>query len=429
MFNIFAGVKDKRFIKNALPLLIIGLLSYYLFVALIGEQINILATVMTGETGWDMGVVMNAYTIGGLLSVPATFLINTLLMKVSTRKFLVINSFIIAVAVALMGISVQFFSMFLFMAAFLIVRVFAVCIQSAVNYMCTEWWVKNKGKALGIITMGAPIASATFVALMTFLTGTSLMFTGSYFIFAGMMVVLGILSLIWYKDRPEDIGLYPDGASEAPVNEDQPENKLRIRDVLKNPRTWMLIVSFGIINFCNNSMTAFFVPAMQAKGVDTGVYLSVLAIGAVVGIPISFLLGVIDDKWGTPKASVCLCGLAVIGFLGMAFTQGNMYFTIGLATFGYASITGGFPNLLPSMVAYTFGRRNFLGASRIIFALIAVIASFASQYMGAFLQMDMLTAGYFGLIAAVVVSALLILFIGRKPAYDSLPARMAPDKA
>jgi uncharacterized membrane protein (DUF485 family) len=87
VFNIFGDVKEKRFIKKALPMIMIGVLMYYLFVSLIGEQINILTTVLPGETGWNIGLIMNGYTIGGLVAVPATFVINTILMKRSTKKF------------------------------------------------------------------------------------------------------------------------------------------------------------------------------------------------------------------------------------------------------------------------------------------------------------------------------------------------------
>ena len=170
VFNIFGNVKDKRFVRKALPMIIIGTFIYYLFVSLIGEQINILTTVLPQETGWDIGLIMNGYTIGGLISVPATFVINTALMKVSTKRFLIINSLIIAVCIALMGTSVKLMSMTIFIVAFLLIRVLAVCLQQSANYMCTEWFVEGRGKSLGFITMGAPIASASFVAIFTFLT-------------------------------------------------------------------------------------------------------------------------------------------------------------------------------------------------------------------------------------------------------------------
>lgn len=413
MFNLFSGAKDKRFTRTAVPLIIIGTLIYYLFVSLIGEQINILTTVLPTETGWDISIVMNAYTIGGLLSVPATFVINTMLMRVSTRKFLIANALILAAGVALMGISVQLLSLVLFSAMFLIIRVFAVCIQMGANYMCTEWWNHNRGKALGFITMGAPIASASFVAIMTGLTSSSLGFTGSYYIFALSLVVLAVIVAIWYRDKPEDVDLYPDGELEPPVQEQLETPTLTIRDILLSPSAWMLIVAFGIINFGNNAMTAFFVTSMVAREVSSSVYLVALSAGALVGIPMSYVLGIIDDKWGTPKASLCLCFLSIVGFLGMAFAGPDNILSIVLACFGYACITGGFPNLMPSMIAHVFGRKNFLGASRIIVSLIAVIASFASQYMAVFLNSGNLKLGYYGLCVGILVAAVLIGIVGR----------------
>lgn len=412
LFNIFGDVKDKRFIKKALPMIIIGTLIYYLFVSLIGEQINILTTVLPNETGWNIGLIMNGYTIGGLLSVPATFVINTALMKLSTKKFLIVNSLIIAVCLVLMGSSVRIKSMMIFIVAFLIIRVLAVCLQQGANYMCTEWFVKSRGKSLGFITMGAPIASASFVAIFTFLTASRLKFTGSYFIYAGIMVLLAVFIAIWYIDKPSDAGLYPDGDTKPPAGEEMALPTMKLVHFLKSPFTWMIIIAFGIINFANNSMTAFFVTSMVAKEIPASTYLPVLSIGALAGIPISYLLGVVDDKFGTTKASLCLCALSVFGFLGMAFAAPGTIVPLAFACFGYASITGAFPNLFPSFISFVFGRQNFLGASRLIVSLATVIASFASQYMAVFLAKNQLRAGYFGLIVMVAVAAVLIWLVG-----------------
>ena len=411
-FNLFGDVKDKRFTQKAWPMMIIGLLMYYLFVALIGEQINILTTVLPGETGWDIGLIMNGYTIGGLISVPATFVINTILMKCSTKKFIIANALIIALCVAMMGASVKLMSMMLFLVMFLIIRVLANCIQQSANYMCTAWFVTGRGKALGFITMGAPIASATFVAIFTFLTGSSLRFTGSYYIFAGILVVLAILTAVFYTDAPSDIGLYPDGDVVEPKEELIEKSGITLIQYLKNPCMWMIVAAFGIINFANNSMTAFFATSMIARDIPASMYLPALSVGAIAGIPISYLLGAVDDRFGTVKASLCLCLLSVLGFLGMAFVTPNSMIAIILACFGYASITGAFPNLFPSMISFVFGRKNFLGASRLIFSLATIIASFASQYMALFLANNQLKLSYFGLIGMILFSAVLIVIIG-----------------
>ena len=411
VFNIFGNVKDKRFVSKALPMIIIGTFIYYLFVSLIGEQINILTTVLPQETGWNIGLIMNGYTIGGLISVPATFVINTALMKVSTKRFLIINSLIIAVCIALMGVSVKMMSMTIFIAAFLLIRVLAVCLQQSANYMCTEWFVEGRGKSLGFITMGAPIASASFVAIFTFLTASRLKFTGSYFIYAALLVVLAILVAVFYVDKPSDAGLYPDGEDHAPANEVVQEATMTLMDIMKSPYTWLITIAFGIIHFANNSLTAFFVTSMVAKEIPASMYLPVLSIGAIAGIPISYLLGAVDDKFGTIKASICLCGLSIIGFLGMAFAGPGTIFPLVCACFGYASITGAFPNLLPSIIAYVFGRQNYLGASRVIVSLETIIASFASQYMAVFLANGKLKLGYFGLIGMIVFAAVMICVV------------------
>lgn len=96
----------------------------------------------------------------------------------------------------------------------------------------------------------------------------------------------------------------------------------------------------------------------------------------------------------------------------MAFAAPGTILPLALACFGYASITGAFPNLFPSFISFIFGRQNFLGASRLIVSLATVIASFASQYMALFLARNQLKEGYFGLIIMIIAAAVMIWAAG-----------------
>lgn len=109
----------------------------------------------------------------------------------------------------------------------------------------------------------------------------------------------------------------------------------------------------------------------------------------------------------------------ILGFLGMALTKGNTVGTIGLAAVGYAAITGGCPNLNPSINTYVYGRKNFLAASRVVMAAQGIIAAFANMYMGAFLDKGNASGAYFVLCGAVVVAMIMMGILARKPAYDS----------
>ena len=414
------GKNNPKFRNRAIALLVLGFLSYYLFCVTTGEQINILTTTLIAETGWTITAVTQTMTYGSLLAVAMIFVINTLFMKFDSKKLMVGTTFLVAIGMAVMGLSTVTLSMATFVVAWFIVRTVIVIIQHGTNLMCNNWWGKNRGKALGIVTIGAPFASATFVAMTTAGQNAGMKFADLYYVIAICIAVLGVLMAIFYKDRPEQMGLYPDGALEAPTaGAMEAPGKMGIGEVLKRGDSWLIIIGFGIYYFGITCITAYFVTAMTINGATPEFYLPALSIGAIVGIVLSFLLGVIDDKWGTPVASIVMGLFYILGFLGMALTKGNTVGTIGLAAVGYAAITGGCPNLNPSIKTYVFGRKYFLAASRVIMAAQGIFAAFANMYMGAFLNVGNVAGAYYVLCIAVVVAMVMMGILARKPAYDS----------
>lgn len=418
MFNIFAGVKDKRFIKRGTILLLLGVLAYYLYCVTVGEQVNLLTTILPAETGWAIPDITNILTYGSLASVVLVFIINTVFMKVDAKKLIVISVALAALCYVFMGLSAKLLSFGFFFVSFLILRIIIVVVQHGTNLMCNNWWLANRGKALGICTIGAPIASATFVAITTAGQNSGMGFTSIYYVIAVCVAILAVLFAIFFKSSPEQMGLNPDGLDVA-VEIKEEHGSMSIGDVLKRGDSWLIIISFGIFTFGTTMITAFFVTHMTMSGVTPAFYLPALSIGAIVGIPLSYLLGVIDDKWGTPKASAVMGLLYIVGFLAMYFTKGNNIGLIALAAVGYAGITGACPNLNPSINTYVYGRKNFLAATRVVMAVQMIIAAFANSYMGYFLNAGKSGTAYLLWCVAVVIAIVMVLIVGRKPAYDS----------
>ena len=69
------GKNNPKFKKNAIMLLVLGFLSYYLFCVITGEQINLLTTTLIAETGWTITAVTNTLTYGSLVAVVMIFVI------------------------------------------------------------------------------------------------------------------------------------------------------------------------------------------------------------------------------------------------------------------------------------------------------------------------------------------------------------------
>ena len=121
----------------------------------------------------------------------------------------------------------------------------------------------------------------------------------------------------------------------------------------------------------------------------------------------------IDDKFGTVKASLCLCALYVVCFLGIILTNGNNILTIIIATIGMAGVTGGAPNLTPSINFYVFGQKDYLAATRVIGTLQSIIGAFAVTFIAAFVSSGRANTGYTILIGFVAVAAVALMIIGK----------------
>ena len=112
--------------------------------------------------------------------------------------------------------------------------------------LAANWFIKYRGRVMGIITLGSPLFSVIGTSVMTTFISTRL--NGDYRPFyVGICIVLVAIALLvalLLKDAPENAGLYPDGADHPPISESSvDEVHLTVKQVLSQPKAWWLIPS------------------------------------------------------------------------------------------------------------------------------------------------------------------------------------------
>ena len=99
--------------------------------------------------------------------------------------------------------------------------------------------------------------------------------------------------------------------------------------------------------------------------------------------------------------------------------KANSITLIVLAALGIAGITGGTPNLHPSITTYVWGRDKYQAANRWIMAIQAVMMALALYYMSFILDATgSLDLAYKIMLALVGIAIICLVIIGRKPDYD-----------
>lgn len=453
-------LKNKKFALYTIAFCILGVLFNFMYSGLQNDQINIIQ----GFSAWTNTLTQMPITVGNFVCIVLTFVYGTLFIKYGVRKTLI--PCLIVCALGCVGIagaggiaSVAGLELgksaagavgtyWLYAISLFLVRCACMCFQMSGFQLAASWYIRYRGRILGWITLGSPLFSVVGTSVMT--TMISKYMNSDYRPFyvgvAVLLVIIAICVGLFIRDYPEDVGLYPDGTDAPPKSEQGVEEvHLTVGQVLKQKKSWMLIVNFGayqwVINACMASMVSWFtylamtygdkiaagplgavemapgVLAVDALGPMVLFVLQAtkwLSVGAILGIPLSFLFGVIDDKLGTPIACIILgitCIIPPIGLMAQANAVANtgacnvpMLVLWGI---GVACMTGGVPTMHPASMSFVFGRREYQSANRIIMAIQLIPSAVAASIMMALIQAG---HGVGAWISVVVVAVVGIIF-------------------
>lgn len=413
--------KNKKFGGYAILFMILGTIYMFVYSGLQNDHINI---IQAFNTTWSSTKLSMPMTVGAVIVIFFYLICGTAFIKFGVTKFMVPCTIILALTCV--GIAIAGDTNYTLYAISLgVMRVMVVPLQMGGFMLCANWFIKYRGRIMGIITLGSPLFSVVGTSGMTSFIQNNL--KGDYrpfYIGIGIVVALvALATAILMKDTPEQVGLYPDGERKAPSSEaDAQEETMTLKQVLSEKRAWQLIISYGVFQFVINAMMSSMVIryiSLAPGDNPMEIWLSAvkwLSIGAILGIPMSFIFGVIDDKFGSIKASLILGLTFFLAVIPM------MIMPVGGSTglmicwgFGVACMTGGVPTMHPCITAYAYGRKQYQAANRWIMTIQAIPFAFSVSYMTLLFDVGMITAAYVGLIIMLVIAIITVFTMWKMP--------------
>lgn len=449
-------MKNKKFARYSIAFCVLGVIFMFMYSGLQNDQINIIQSF----SAWNKTSTQLPMTVGNFVSIVLTFVFGTCFIKFGVRRTLIPCISLAALGciglVAANGLACADPALtvaahapgdpavkglfWLFWVSLFAVRCACMCMQMAGMQMAASWFVRYRGRVLGIISLGAPLFSVLCTSVMTSFISRHL--SGDYRPFyigiAVVLVLVAVLTGLLLRDRPEDVGLFPDGADHPPVSERVEETALTVRQVLRMKKSWLMICNFGAYQFiviaAMSSLAAWFsflctsnadavaagslgalfreLGGLGGTGASTlfiGQAAKYLSFGAILGIPMSFVFGWLNDKLGTPLASLIL-GLTellpVIGLMAqykaVAATGSCSVPMLILWGFGVGCMTGGCPALHPASISFAFGRRSYQSANRVIMAIQLIPSAVGTAMMIALIDAGKGLLGYWILLAVVL---------------------------
>ena len=383
---------------------------FWFFVGFCTDGNNITAPAVAEHLGIQSGTVLQMNSYGGILGVIFYIAFSQLTKKIGARKVAGITLIISGISYIVMGNCPN-------LAVYTIAYTCLIGSIMSAGYVAggalvAQWFPKRKGVVMGYTTMGLNIASATWVPMMTLIIA-KMGFEKGVIIPGVLVAVLAVIGLAFMRDTPQERGLNPDMVSdevfraEYDTDNAEADSRRTVGKLLKTPAVWTVGIATGILQCCSTGVMSQLVVRNQELGMSATQAISMMTVIAIVGIFGSWLIGILDDKFGTKKVMILFCIWYAAAILAnVTNTTAGMY--IAVIMIGIS--IGGSANFMTSFPSSVFGRHGFETVNSVIFPIQSILT--ASAFMINGISLNATGSLRWSYLILAVIALLNIIFVG-----------------
>ena len=265
-----------------------------------------------GETGLSRTGISTLYAVGTVASAAMVFFISRLAARFGARRALMVAGVGLAMACfAMSGVQTPL-ALALVFASLRALGQGSLTINTTV--MTAQWFVRQRGRAMALMGLGYPLSIGVLPPLTKLLVD-SLGLRETYAVLGGF-VLLAILpgALFVARERPEDLGLYPDGALSPPPSERQSDESA-ITQTGRGPRFWQLALPLAVPSLVTTGLIFHQLAVMSERGLSGSFAAALFIPHAAALATMSVFAGYLIDRYG-PKVVFSLgISLLVVAML------------------------------------------------------------------------------------------------------------------
>jgi len=245
------------------------------------------------------------------------------------------------------------------------------------NTLVAQWFIKKRGLAFSLMSLGGFISSAMFPIINAQLIGSFDWAFAWRFWSVLILVVFVPISLIFVRNRPEDIGLEPDGVVTTPVKSTGPMIEINevdwtLAEAMKTKAFWFILFSVAVPAMINTGITLHIASIFKSQGLTIEMAAIILSMMAFVGIPMSFMSGFIFDRIDSRYILMAVFGIEIVLLLLLTVLTSN---TIALVFGLLWGIGGGLERITLKAIWPAYFGRRYIGAINGVSSTATVIAS------------------------------------------------------
>jgi MFS family permease len=315
------------------------------------------------EHGWSRSVISMAATINMLVYSVGAIFAGRMLDRIAPRWIITCGAIIAATGYILTGFintPLSFYLTYGLLVGLGAAGMGVVVCSSSVG----KWFIKKRGIAIGIATMGISFGTV----MLTPLAG----YIGKYFSWRIGLFVLGVITFIvgivisqtlMRKTQPEAHGLLPDG-DKISFPHQQPTipafTKVSAAVIFKDSRFWTIAICHGLIIMVVMSVFVHQVAYAMDNNIENITAATTLAVVSFAGFFGQFFFGWFSDRLSDPKYAYFMgTVILLIGTILLLNSRSisSLYLYAVVYGFGYGSMAP----ILPILAADRFGR-HILGS-------------------------------------------------------------------
>lgn len=367
-------------------LILAGFLGFFACSIIPSSSLNILVPMFVEKFGWEASTLFVISSISGYLSIIGTIILAFLMKKTSVRFTVVLSAIGLGVCCGLWAF-VQTTTQYLILMVVIVFFCDGVG-GFGIPQLLAHWFPRKAGLANGWATMGGDCAGSlvSWLLLGAVAIGG---WHGPFFAMGAIALIAGLLVLFFVKDYPEQCGCFPDNDPTTTPEEarkifEQSQKYLKtspwtVKKLLRTKQVWGLGLGIGFIIMAGGGIMGQLMICLTSRGIDqttAALMFSVLGLVAVAG---SYLIGLLDDRFGTIPSTLMLCGLTVVGLVLLAIPS---RFAAWPAVILCGIFVGASNNLMGSLTNRVFGRYDQQAAMAVIYPIHVLIRSSAMGFTG-----------------------------------------------
>lgn len=321
-------MKTRSWKLQSLNTIIVCMVSFMLFNFLTTVSLNIFISAVAKLKGMDTAPLYNANTIGNLVSVVFALCVGVISKRFSLKFLTVLGLF--------MGRGISYILIPLVPAEmtgiFIATNYIATMLyaQITVGAKTGNWYPRRKGEILGIVTAVIIVSSLLRLPLFSRASGR-FGITAAMMAVGVIVILLAVVGIFVIKDRPQDVGLYPENAADEKMArcvdaKEQAEDSTgwTYLDCLKKPRFVLFSIGWGLSMSGMMGLSVAIIPIMTAKGLSPERAVTVAAFAGLFQLMGSLVSGFLDTRVGQRFVITLFLGLEVLGLAIFGFAPDGL---------------------------------------------------------------------------------------------------------